>query len=99
MDYTQSSYGVSRAGVENYVSELNSIVTTSIANAVLDTSVVMETVQRGWHGTSADAFLASLEKNAQILNETLNSLTTVFSTEMDNIVQALSDMDNNLFSE
>lgn len=99
MDYTQSSYGVSRAGVENYVSELNSIVTTSIANAVLDTSVVMETVQRGWHGTSADTFLASLEKNAQILNETLNSLTTVFSTEMDNIVQALSDMDNNLFSE
>ena len=99
MDYTQSSYGVSRAGVENYVSELNSIVTTAVSNAVLDTAAVRETVQRGWHGASADAFLASLDKNAQILNETLNGLTTTFQNEMENITQALSDMDNNLFSE
>ena len=49
MDYAQSSYGVSKAGAENYVSELNNIVTTTVANAVLDTSMVMETVQRGWH--------------------------------------------------
>lgn len=99
MDYTQSSYGVSKAGAENYVSELNTIVTTTVANAVLDTSMVMETVQRGWHGTAADQFLASLDKNAQTLNETLNSLTSVFQAEVDNIVQALSDMDNNLFTE
>lgn len=99
MDYTQTSYGVSRAGVENYVSELNSIVTTSVANAVLDTSVVRETVERGWHGTSAESFLASLDKNAEILNETLGTLTTVFQTEINNIVQALADMDNNLFNE
>lgn len=99
MDYTQSSYGVSRAGVENYVAELNSIVSTNVSNAVLDTSIVRESVQRGWHGTSADKFLASLDKNAEILNETLKSLTNVFQNEMDNIVQALSDMDNNLFDE
>ena len=99
MDYAQSSYGVSKAGAENYVSELNTIVTTTVANAVLDTSMVMETVQRGWHVTAADQFLASLDKNAQTLNETLNTLTSVFQSEVDNIVQALSDMDNNLFTE
>lgn len=99
MDYQQTSYGVSRAGVENYVSELNSIVTTAVSNAILDTSVVRESVLRGWHGASADSFLTSLDKNAEVLNETINSLTTVFTNEMDNIVQALSDMDNNLFNE
>lgn len=99
MDFATASYGVSKMGVQDFISDLNLKVLKTIAGKIADTSDIENAINAGWHGASADNFKARLKEATVELNDSLNQLSKNFNNEMEQIVSSVSEMDNSLFTE
>lgn len=99
MDFGSTSYGLSKSGLNNFVTELNSVVLTQVTPTILNTNEVKQALRNGWHGASEDNFEVRLDEGARNLSDTLTKLQELFQQEMDNIEQSIADMDASLFQD
>ena len=99
MDFGSVSSGVSKIGIENYITELRFIVLTKVAGAILNTSDIVSAVNKGWAGKAAENFKTALSHESESLAESLNDLEKAFHSEMYNIRDQFADFDNRLFEE
>lgn len=99
MDFGSTSYGISKSGLNNFVTELNTVVLTQVTPTILNTGDVKNALRAGWHGVSEDNFEARLDESARNLSDSLKQLQQVFQQEMDNIEASIADMDAGLFQD
>ena len=99
MDFENASHGVNIMGMNAYIEAVNSIVLTNVAGALRNTAEVEAAVRQGWHGASAEQFIANLNKAKEQMIETLKQLQSTFETELKGIQSQIIDMDANLVEE
>lgn len=99
MDFGSTSYGLSKSGLNNFVTELNAVVLTQVTPTILNTNEVKQALRNGWHGVSEDNFEVRLDEGARQASESLQKLQEVFQQEMDNIEASIADMDANMFQD
>lgn len=99
MDFSQADHGVNIVGMKQYIDDLNTIVLNEAAQALRNTSGVVEAVRAGWHGNAPEQFLANIDKAKDQEIETLAELRNVFEAELKGIQSEILDMDANLVGE
>ncbi len=96
MDFKDASAGVSITGMNQYIDDLNTKVLVDVARVLRNTSEIQTAVSAGWVGTSADQFIANLDKAKEKMIEQLHNLKETFETQLKGMQSQILEMDQNL---
>ena len=99
MDYTSANYGTSKAGVDQLLEAIKREMITKVADKCVETNEIVTACQQNWHGTSCDNFLNNLNKDTQVLQESLYALYNALAGEINAASSAILDFDQNLINE
>ena len=99
MEFENASFGVSVAGVNQYLEALNAIVLKQVATTLRNTQDVEAAVRAGWHGAAPEQFITNLNKAKEEMVNTLKSLYDSLEVEVKGIRSKILDMDANLVEE
>ena len=99
MDFQSADHGVNIAGMNAYIDEINTMVLTTVSEALRNTSEVEQAVRAGWSGNAPEQFIANLNKAKEQMIVTLKQLQKTFETELKGIQSSILDMDANLVDE
>ena len=92
-------YGTSKSGVEGLLEEIRSNLITKVSENASDTSKIKTACDENWSGTSKERFVANLDKDVALLQDSLNQMYAALVAEINATSAAIMDFDQNLINE
>lgn len=86
------SQGISKEGMQQYMSDLKSELLTTVIEKLEDTDGISQAIARGWQGQSRDKFLDQFEKGIRAVESDLQS-------EYTDLMYRLSELAKNYYAQ
>ncbi len=94
LDY---SHGYSGSGIEQLISDVNSIVMSGAGKKAIDNlNIITDACDQYWDGEAKENFKKNLKKDAELFKNNLQELETAFETEIRNAGESFRQFDKNL---
>ena len=96
MDFENASHGLSLAGVQNFINDLNVQVFDAVRSAIDDNQDVIDAVNQGWVGNAADNFIRNILTGAQQARNDVDMCRETLMTQIESIQSEILDMDETM---